>query len=225
MVKTNCYNCGIEIESNEATAEHIPAKNLFTGYDNKYKVNLITVHACSKCNGGYSPTDEEFRNMIGVISKHKENNKITEKSIRSILRKDKQLTRLDFNRLNKVSGVTFSKGTIEEFHKKNFKGLFKHQYDKILSDNYELWVNIDENDWSNLSLGILGFLKMFDWKHSGHPDIFTYKLQPFRVDIENLTKQDLKQEINEPYFVCLMEYNREHIALVVAFNKDKMWKK
>lgn len=224
MAKTNCYNCGIEIDSNESTSEHIPAKCLFDGYDEKYKVNRITVDACSKCNGGFNPTDEEFRNMIGIISKNKENNKLTEKSVRSILRKDKQLTRLDYNGLNKVSGVSFSKGTIEDFHKKNFKGLFKYQYGKVLPDNYELWVNIDENDWSDITKGMLGFCEMFDWKHSGHPDIFKYKLQPFRVGIENPTKQDLKPLIDEPFYVCLMDYNREHVSLVFVFNKDKLGK-
>ncbi len=224
MAKTNCYNCGIEIDSNESTKEHIPARNLFEGYDDKYKVNRITVDACSKCNGAYSPTDEEFRNMIGIISRKKENNKITEKSVRSILRKDKQLSRLDINAFNKASGVKFSQGTIEDFHKKNFKGLFKHQYNKILPDNYDLWVNIDENDWSDMTKGILGFLEMFDWKHSGHPVIFRFKLQPFRVGIANPTKQDLQPEVGETFYACLMEYNREHVALVVAFNKNKMKK-
>ncbi len=33
MPKQSCYNCGIEIEGKEVSQEHIPARNLFEGYD------------------------------------------------------------------------------------------------------------------------------------------------------------------------------------------------
>jgi len=62
-----CYNCGKELEKKDVTREHIPSKNLFEGYDEKFKVNRITVSACYECNNKYSPTDEQFRNMIGII--------------------------------------------------------------------------------------------------------------------------------------------------------------
>lgn len=107
-----CYNCGIGLDKTTETKEHIPARSLFEGYDEKYKVNRITVSACKECNGKYSPTDEEFRNMMGLISKKTEDKKITEKSVRSVLRKDKKLERLHFDSLGKVSGITFSQGTI-----------------------------------------------------------------------------------------------------------------
>jgi hypothetical protein len=108
MTKQKCYNCGIVLEEKDITREHIPAKNLFEGYDEKYKVNRITVPACSKCNGQYSPSDEEFRNMIGIIAKKKANRKITEKSVRSILRNDFNGQRLAIDGFGKVSGVIFS---------------------------------------------------------------------------------------------------------------------
>ena len=37
MPKQICYNCGIELENKDVTREHIPARNLFEGYDEKYK--------------------------------------------------------------------------------------------------------------------------------------------------------------------------------------------
>lgn len=64
MPKQICYNCGIELEDKDVTREHIPARNLFEGYDEKYKVNRLTVPACLKCNGQYSPTDEEFSSYV-----------------------------------------------------------------------------------------------------------------------------------------------------------------
>jgi ribosomal small subunit protein bTHX len=215
-----CYNCGKSFEEKDITSEHIPAKFLFEGYDERYKVNRITVPGCSKCNGQYSPTDEEFRNMIGVIAKNKANNKITEKSFRSIARKDAEGKRLVFDNLNKLSGVVFNNIPIEKFHKKNFKGLFYLQYGTVLTDDYELFVNIDENDWSEQTLGMLGYLKdLFAWKHSGHPDILKYVIQPFRLGITNPAKQDLKPENSENMYIGYFDYNKEHAALVMAIRK------
>jgi len=220
MPKQICYNCGVELDEKEMTREHIPAKNLFEGYDGKHKVNRITVSACQTCNGEYSPTDEEFRNMIGIIAKNKANNKITDKSVRSILRKDSTIQRLVFDGFGKVSGVSFNEIPIENYHKKNFKGLFYFQYGKILTDDYELFVNINENDWSETTLGILSYLKqLFLIKYSGHPDIMEYVIQPFRPMIANPKKQDLKPSENDKIFFGYIEYNKEHSALVIAVRK------
>ena len=52
--KERCYNCGKILKPNEITREHIPARNLFEGYDEQYKVQRITVKACRKCNQEYS---------------------------------------------------------------------------------------------------------------------------------------------------------------------------
>lgn len=219
--KQLCYNCRKEFDTKDITKEHIPARNLFEGYDEKYKVNRITVPACSECNGKYSPTDKEFRNMIGVIAKRKENQKITEKAVKSILSTESGKQRLSINDLGKISGVSFGQTPIENFHKKNFKGLFYHQYGIVLPDNYELFVNIDESDWSDVTLGILGYLKdLFTWKHSGHPEILSYVIQPFRIGISNSSKEDLAPQKDENIFVGFLDYNKEHAALVLAVRKE-----
>jgi hypothetical protein len=221
LIKQLCYNCLKELDKFEVTREHIPAKNLFEGYDETYKVNRITVSACAECNGKYSPTDEEFRNMIGIISKKKENNKITEKSVKSILRKDTTHERLVSNGFGKVSGVVFNQTPIEDFHKKNFKGLYYYQYGKPLSNDYELFVNIDESDYSDFTLGVLGYLKdMFNWKCSGHPDILSYCIQPFRLGITNPSKADLPLLTSDNIIVGVLKYNQEHAALVIAVKKS-----
>jgi hypothetical protein len=209
-----------DLDDTNTTREHIPAQTLFEGYDEKYKTNRITVPVCAECNGKYSPTDEEFRNMIGVIAKNKENNKITEKSVKSILRKDKTYERLCVNPFGKVSGVVFNKTPIEDFHKKNFKGLFYFQYRKPLSKDYELFVNVDESDYSDFTLGVLGYLKdMFNWQCSGHHDILSYCLQPFRLGVTNPSKEDLPLQENENIIVSCLKYNQEHGALVFAVRK------
>ena len=223
MIK--CYNCGKELSKKEITREHIPAKTLFEGYDENYKVNRITVPACFDCNNKYSPTDEEFRNMIGIIAKRKTNNSITDKSIKSILRKENGLERLQFNPFGKVTGVEFCQQPIEEFHKKNFKGLFYYQYGFPLSDNYELAVNIDENDYSEFTLGVIGYLKeFFEWKNSGHKDILSYCIQPFRLGINKTDKNDLELSNNENIIAGAFIYNQEHAALVFAVRKEYLEK-
>lgn len=215
-----CYNCG-KILDNDKTREHIPARTLFEGYDEKYKVNRITVPACFDCNNKYSPTDEEFRNMIGIIAKRKENNTITDKSVKSILRKETGFNRLYFSPFGKVTGVEFCQQPIEEFHKKNFKGLFYYQYGYPLPDDYELAVNINENDYSKATLGVIGYLKdFFEWKYSGHKDILSYCLQPFRLDITKNDKNDLPLSNDENIIVGALIYNQEHAALVFAVRKE-----
>lgn len=216
-----CYNCGKVLEKKEdMTKEHIPARNLFDGYDNKYKNNRITVPACFKCNNDYSYTDEEFRNMLGVTSNVSNKDIITQKSVRSIIRNDHNFSRLIFDQLGNVSAVEFDEKPLIDFHKKNFKGLFYHQYGFPLPDNYELIVNIDEDDKSDFTLGIIDYLKSnFEWRVSGHKDIFTYCLQPFRLHLLHTQKSDLEPYEDENLFVAAMIYNQTHGALVYAIRR------
>lgn len=216
-----CYNCEKPIDEKEITREHVPAKNLFEGYDEKYKVNRITVAACLKCNGEYSPTDEDFRNMIGAIAKRKENNEITEKTKRSLIRKDPERKSFSLDSLGKISGITLNEITIEDYHKKNFKALYYAKYATTINeDEYDIYVNIDENDWSHATLGILGYLKdLFERYKSGHEDILNYSIQPFRLGIQNPSLEDLKPDENDNMYVGFFEYNREHAALVIAVKK------
>ena len=216
-----CYNCGKELLVGQGTKEHIPAKALFNGYDSKYKDNRITVPACFDCNNKYSITDEEFRNMIGISSNRKENDFIAEQSVRSIIRKSSDYSRLRYNIFGNVTGVEFYEKHIVDFHIKNFKGLFYFQYGIPLPDNYELKVNIDEDDHSKFTLGVIGYLKKyFLWRCSGHKDIFSYCLQPLRYGLKRSNKDDLDLEENENIIVGALIYNKQHGALVYAIRKE-----
>lgn len=222
MNKTiRCYNCGKELNKGDETREHIPAKTLFEGYDKKYKEKRIIVPACFECNNKYSLTDEEFRNLVGVIAKRKENHPITDKAIRSILRKDSSFSRLQFNQFGQVSNVEFCEQQIKEFHIKNFKGLFYYQYGYPLPKNYELYVNIDEEDYSEPTLSIIRYLEeFFESKYSGHPDILSYCIQPLRLDIQKSDRSNLELRKGEDIIVGILSYNREHAALVYAIKKE-----
>jgi hypothetical protein len=70
------------------TVEHVPAKNLYDGFDNQFNVNRITVPACYDCNQLYSKIDQEIRDSLAVKSDSEEQKKImTGKGVRSILRR------------------------------------------------------------------------------------------------------------------------------------------
>lgn len=216
-----CYNCGKELLEGQGTKEHIPAKSLFNGYDSKYKNNRITVPACFNCNNKYSITDEEFRNMIGICSNRKENDYVTIQSVKSIMRKSPDLSRLRFDLCGKVTGVEFYENHIVDFHKKNFKGIFYNQYGYPLPDDYELIVNIDENDHSEFTLGIIGYLKeFFELKYSGHRDIFSYCIQPLRLGLHKFNKDDLLIKDDDNIIVAMLIYNNQHGALVYAVRKE-----
>lgn len=222
LSKLVCYNCGKEFGAKDITKEHIPAKNLFEGYDGKYKLNRITVPACLKCNAYYSSIDEEFRNFIGVIARNNENQQVVGKAVRSIIRKKGSCKqRLHFDESNKVCGVEFDRNVIEEFHKKNFKGLFYHQYGTALSDDYELLVQIIDENTSESIIRMYEYLKKsFTWKFSGHKDILSYIIQPIRIDISNPNKEDLIPFKDEKMFGGILVYNKEHYVIIIARKKQ-----
>lgn len=220
-VVERCYNCGKELTKGTTTREHIPARNLFDGYTDEFKYNRITVPACIECNNMYSKHDEVFRNLIGIITNKKENDTIASAASRSILRKKDGFDRLRFDIWGNVIGVEFDQDIIEEFHKKNFKGLFYHQYGFPLPDTYKLVVNINETDISNFTFCIIEYLRdYFNWKCSGSYEIFSYCIQPFRLGLKDKSENDLELEENENIIACLMKYNGEHAAMVLAIRKQ-----
>lgn len=97
-----CYNCGIDLNEENKTREHIPAKNLFAGYSDEYKKNLLTVPACRKCNEEFSKTDQQVRDAIGIMNEDdQKKHEATRRSVKSILRQPKGLDRLHLTRMAK----------------------------------------------------------------------------------------------------------------------------
>lgn len=87
-----CYNCGrimnlsnTKPKETSQTKEHIPAKNLYEGYPENYKVNRITVLGCWSCNHEYSSIDDELRDIIRVINDKDElQDALTQKAIKNM---------------------------------------------------------------------------------------------------------------------------------------------
>jgi len=216
MQKT-CYNCGIEITRTNKSKEHIPAQALFEGYSIAHKFNRITVPSCKDCNNNYSIIDEEFKNLIGVINNAPERNTITKKAVWAILHFGQKKKRLVFDRTGRVGGVVFDANQIELFHKKNFKGIFYKEYGYPISEDFNIVVDINENDYSEGILSSIGYLQYhFNWKVSGHKDIFQYIIQPFRQNLSEGIHQDIIPNNTDTHFLALMKYNQSHVAFVGA---------
>ncbi|HWY10443.1 MAG TPA: hypothetical protein VN026_03905 [Bacteroidia bacterium] len=216
----NCYNCGIPLTKKTNNGEHVPPKNLFEGRGPEYKINRKKIPACYDCNNKYSLTDEEFRNLIGVINKHPDLSALTENAVKSMNMGAAKKSRMLYDESGNVKGVAFDLNEIKKFHIKNFKGVFFIQYGYPIPDSYRILVDIKENEVTDGHLRIINYAKdNFTWKYSGHPDIFSYIIQPFRPRAK-LDSKDIIPESSEKYFVCLLRYNKSHTALVLADTKN-----
>lgn len=118
MNKT-CYNCGVPLDKTNRTKEHIPAKNLFQGYPDEYKMNRITVPACDECNQKYSKIDQELRDALAVINNTvDEKSELTRKGIRSILNSSNWQDRVFMGPNGRVEAVKFGYDNLINYHKK-----------------------------------------------------------------------------------------------------------
>ena len=84
-----CYECGIPLDQESLTKEHVPPKCFFPKSD---KASLITVPSCVEHNGGKSNDDEYLLQMISIQiqANEKGQNIAQEKAIRSMLRNKKR---------------------------------------------------------------------------------------------------------------------------------------
>lgn len=218
-----CYECGQPINDGDGSKEHIPAQSLFKGYDEIYKVNRITVDAHKACNSRYSRADTEFRDMIGIAADEKKGS-LTESAVRNLLRGEFNRNRLRFDAKGNVIGVQFDGKLIDSFHIKNFKGLFMHQYGVPISSDYTLFAYWDENSTNPVIKDMINYLKQFNWKQSGHLEILGYILQPHRDGLTDIDKNGItvQNPNDEPAYLCLLEYNKQHATLVMAMKKQKI---
>ena len=91
-----CYECGIPLDQESLTKEHVPPKCFFPKSD---KASLITVPSCIEHNGGKSNDDEYLLQMISIQiqANEKGQNIAQEKAIRGILRNKKRTKELANN--------------------------------------------------------------------------------------------------------------------------------
>ena len=216
-----CFNCTKPISRKDGTetTEHIPARSLFAGFSDEYKINRITVPCCYQCNNESSKAlDEEFRNMIGAITNQPDLTHVVQNAVKSMFVHRKQFERLPLDQNGRLAGlVSFNNHALIDYQVKIFKGLFYHQYKRPLPLDYD--VSVDSNhDGKNLSGPFIRnyLLKYFEYKHSGHPQIFKYILQPFREGFSQTVKNDLIPTSDDRHYVGLLVFNQTFASVLYA---------
>ncbi len=217
-----CYNCGKQLYNSDKTREHIPAQNMFLGYPCEYKKNIVTVPACYSCNQKYAKTDHEIRDAIGIANEQDEKqNKLTDKSIRSILRKPDKLYRLHIDKGN-VEGVLFNYDVFRRTHVKNFKGIFYAEFGHPIPITYSIEVisiGIENQPIENVQVLNKYLESSGDWKVSGHEDIFQYKMKLLSSN-KNGTIVDAPSLRESVGIASVMIYHKKIRGIVYATTKS-----
>lgn len=220
-----CYNCSIELTKENRTKEHIPAQNTFIGYPPEYKLNRLTVPACFDCNNQYSKFDAEIRDAIGIMNENDPKQaELTRKAVESIMRDKNWPQRVEIIN-GKVESVTFSYDTFKQLHIKNFKGLFYDKYGIPLPDEFQIEI-IAEGDFEDVKLDNIaqlfaGYLaEGGDFKVSGHPDIFQYKLKTLTPMYDGDQINDSPTLENALGVVGILIYHKNIEAVIIAAKKD-----
>lgn len=217
-----CYNCGVLLTNEDATVEHIPAKNLYEEYPSEYKKDRITVPACFDCNQLYSKIDAELRDLIAVKNESDtERIAITSKGVRSIMGRTNWKDRIFMNEEGQVIAVNFSYDDLRTFHIKNFKALFFRKYGFVLPEEFEIKV-ITEGDDDKIDLATSMYHYLVDnkpYEISGHEDIFKFI-------ISDATRREGGNDLYESgdfsqllLIAGLMVYHQEIIAIIIACKK------
>lgn len=223
-----CYDCGKPIIDTDATKEHIPAQCLYVGYGPEYKQNRITVEAHSECNSKYSKIDQELRDAIGIMTNNQTDKaELTAKSARSILRRQNGIERISSQNGN--SFVDFNYSELKELHVKNFKGLFMHVFGLAVPESLRIEI-ITEGDQNLFPFAqieqLYGFMEnaIPEWRFSGHPDIFKYKMAVMSAN----GLEEYNPDSNEQIILGTLVYHEEILCFVFATTNEminKMTKK
>lgn len=201
------------------TKDHVPQQCLYDGYEPKYKANRYTVPACRKCNEELSNYEAELRDFIGVANENDaKQESITKNAVKNILSKSDGNKRLRKDENGKVIGVEFDYNKLQPSHIKNFKGVYYKTYGKRLADSFE--VNVVDIDLKNgFEEQANKFLdKNSNWKHSGHEDIFKYRIELVKADASGeLVKAN---NSNEAIMVlCQLVYHQNYAITVIGSKK------
>lgn len=180
-----CYDCGKELTKENLTAEHVPAKNLYHGFSEEKKKNLITVTACFDCNNTYSKIDQELRDLIAVKSDVLgEMEELTGKGVRSILNRSSWKDRVYLDVNGKAKSVSFDYETLKKLHIKNFKALFFRKYGFPLPKEYKIQIGTDGDEAKVKTIQVIhDYVRDGkDWEVSGSEDLFKFILKDITLD-------------------------------------------
>lgn len=145
-----CYECGILLDRESLTKEHVPPKCFFPK-DNK--VSLITVPSCIKHNSGKSNDDEHLLQIISlqILANEKGQNIATSKAVKSILRNRKRTKSLASNatlvyvdeertgQLKPTFVFKFDENKFNNSISSVCKGLYYYEFHKIFNGNIRIY--------------------------------------------------------------------------------------
>ena len=145
-----CYECGILLDQESLTKEHVPPKCLFPKSD---KISLITVPSCIEHNGGKSGDDENFLQIISlqILANEKGKNIATNKAVKSILRsrkrtkslaRDATLVYVDEEKNGRLKPTFAFKFNEDEFNSSISsicKGLYYHEFHKVFDGEIKIY--------------------------------------------------------------------------------------
>ncbi|MFZ3144305.1 hypothetical protein [Psychrobacter glacincola] len=120
-----CYECGILLDQENLTKEHVPPKSFFPESD---RDSLITVPACVKHNGGKSDDDEYFFQIIcmQIQANEKGQSIATNKAVKGVLRNRKR---------TKVLASNATQVYVDEDRTGQLKPTFAFKFDDEKLDN------------------------------------------------------------------------------------------
>ena len=120
-----CYECGVPLNKESLTKEHVPPKSFFPKSD---RDSLITVPACVKHNGGKSDDDEYFFQIIcmQIQANAKGQDIATNKAVKGVLRNRK---------ITKVLASNATQVYVDEDRTGQLKPTFAFKFDDEKLDN------------------------------------------------------------------------------------------
>lgn len=145
-----CYECGIPLDKESLTREHVPPKCLFPKSD---KNSLITVPSCIEHNGGKSSDDEKFLQIMSlqILANKKGQDIATNKAVKSIFRnrkrtkilaRDATLVYVDEERngqLKPTFAFKFDEGEFNSSISSICKGLYYHEFHKVFDGEIKIY--------------------------------------------------------------------------------------
>jgi hypothetical protein len=158
---------------------------------------------------------------------NKSQKQLTEKAVRSILRRHDGMERLEFSNSGNVLGVSFDYWKLVELHKKHFKALFYERYGESLDETkFRIQVICEGDEDDPKAMSVFGNMYQYliadgNWSVSGHEDIFQYRIRSIADDGQRhmVDTLDLNHAIG---VAAVMVYHKNLCAVVIAMRIDYM---
>lgn len=145
-----CYECGIQLDQESLTKEHVPPKCIFPKNDN---ISLITVPSCIEHNGGKSNNDEHLLQIISlqILANEKGQDIGVNKAVKSILRnrkrtkslaRDATLVYIDEEKTGQIKPTFAFKFDEDKFNNSISsicKGLYYHEFHQVFNGDVKIY--------------------------------------------------------------------------------------